>query len=228
MYLVIGGNIDVKSIKTLIQNHEKLNSFKTNKIERKKYKEPNEVKEEFQTLYKNIKVPKIEFGIKINKNDFEFDDNTLNMYFGIILTSLFGGSSNFRQDVITNNLATSFFEEKNDYQNFLLLTITAESDKADILVEKIKNTFKNIKIKKEELERIKKVWIASEIRMIDNVEITVDNIYSDLIQYDKVYENRIEEIKKLNIKDLNKVIKELDVSNQSLVMILPLESKELF
>ena len=64
--------------------------------------------------------------------------------------------------------------------------------------------------------------------MIDNVEITVDNIYSDLIQYNKVYENRIEEIRKLNTKDLNKVIKELDVSNQSLVMILPLESEELF
>ena len=228
MYLVIGGNIDIKSIKDLILNHEKLNSFKTNNLERKIYEEPNDVKEEFITLYKNIKVPKIEFGIKINKKDFSFDDNTLNMYLGVILTSLFGGASNFRQEVMSNNLATNFFEEKSNYQDFLLLTITAESDKADILVDKIKNTFKNIKMKKEELERIKKVWIASEIRMIDNVEITVDNIYSDLIQYNKVYENRIEEIRKLNTKDLNKVIKELDVSNQSLVMILPLESEELF
>ena len=61
--------------------------------------------------------------------------------------------------------------------------------------------------------------------MIDNVEITVDNIYSDLVLYDKVYDNRIELIKELNIKELNKIIKELDLSNQSLVMILPNESK---
>ena len=61
--------------------------------------------------------------------------------------------------------------------------------------------------------------------MIDNVEITVDDIYSDLVLYDKVYDNRIELIKELNIKELNKIIKELDLSNQSLVMILPNESK---
>lgn len=228
MYLVIGGNLDVKSIKKLIENHEKLNNFKDNKVEKIKYEEPNEVGEEFTTIYRNISVPKIEFGIKVNKKDYSFDDNTLNMYFGIILTSLFGYSSNFRQEVMSNNLATSFYEEKEDFQDFLLLTITAESDKADILVDKIKNTLKSIKIKKEELERIKKVWIASEIRMIDNIEMTVDNIFSDLIQYNKVFENRIEEIRKLNIKDLNKVIKEFDTSNQSLVMILPEESKDLF
>ena len=147
------------------------------------------------------------------------------MYLGIILTSLFGSTSNFKEEVISNNLTTGFYEEKNNYANFITLNITAESDKAEILIEKIKNTFKNIKVKKEELERIKKVWIASEIRMIDNVEITVDNIYSDLVLYDKVYDNRIELIKELNIKELNKIIKELDLSNQSLVMILPNESK---
>ena len=40
-----------------------------------------------------------------------------------------------------------------------------------------------------------------------------------------IYDNRIELIKELNIKELNKIIKELDLSNQSLVMILPNESK---
>lgn len=57
--------------------------------------------------------------------------------------------------------------------------------------------------------------------MIDNVELTVDNIYSDLILYDDVYVNRIELIKELNIKKLNKFIKCLDLTNQSLVMVLP-------
>ena len=150
------------------------------------------------------------------------------MYLGVILTSLFGSTSNFRENVISNNIATNFYEEKNRYDNFYTLTITAESDKADILIDKIKKSFVNIKISKEELERIKKVWIASEIRMIDNVEITVDNICSDLIWYNDVYENRIELIRELNTKELNNLIKELDFSNQSLVMILPKEEKGLF
>ena len=45
--------------------------------------------------------------------------------------------------------------------------------------------------------------------------------------YDDVYLNRIEYIKKLNIKRLNKFITDLDLSNQSLVMILPNENKSL-
>ena len=57
--------------------------------------------------------------------------------------------------------------------------------------------------------------------MIDNIELTVDNIYSDLIMYDKVFENRIELIRNLNMKDLNKFIKQLDLSNRSLVFVLP-------
>ncbi len=228
MFLVIGGGIDPKKIEKLVKNHEKLKTKEKKEIIRKKYLEPSEVKEEFTTLYKNIKVPKIEFGIKINKDNLKIDDVKLSMYLGVILTSLFGSTSNFRENVISNNLATNFYEEKNRYDNFYTLTITAESDKADILIEKIKKSFFNIKISKDELERIKKVWIASEIRMIDNVEMTVDNICSDLIWYNDVYENRIELIKELNIKELNKLIKELDFSNQSLVMILPKEEKGLF
>ena len=64
--------------------------------------------------------------------------------------------------------------------------------------------------------------------MIDNIEITVDNICSDLIQYNKVYENRIELIRELNMKELKQVINNLDTSNQSLVMILPNDQKGIF
>ena len=116
----------------------------------------------------------------------------------------------------------------NNFDKFITLDITAESDKADMFIDEVKKNLKDIKIKKDELERIKKVWIASEIRMIDNVEATVDNIYSDLILYDKVYDNRIDIIKELNIKKLNKFLKELDLSNQSLVMVFQEEEKDLF
>lgn len=230
MYLVIGGNIDVLKIKELLLNHPKLNSFtKQAKIIRQKYLEKDIVKEEFQKLYMNITIPKIRYSIKINKDKLkDFSDIKINMYLGIIMTSLFGSTSDFKEKVLNENLTSGYYEEKNNYRNFVTLDITAESDKADILIDEIKKTIQNIKIQAIELERIKKVWIASEIRMIDSVEITVDNIYSDLITYNKLYDNRIEIIKKLNIKELNKFIKLLDLSNQSLVMILPNKEKDLF
>ncbi len=223
MYLVIGGNINPNEIEKFLKNNQKLNSLKKQEeVKKIIYEEPNDVKEEFKKIYKNVKVPKIQFAIKINKDNLKnFDDLKINMYLGIILTNLFGNTSDFKEEVLYNNISTGFYEEKCSYSNFITLNIVGESDKADIFVEKIKQRFANIRISKEEFERIKRVWIASEIRMIDNVEITVDNIYSDLIQYNKLYDNRIDIIKNLDIKELKKFIKCLDLSNQTLVMVLP-------
>ena len=223
MYLVIGGNIDIKKIEKEILNHEKLNSIKIIKnIKREEYKEPNDVLEEYQIKYMNIKIPKLRFSIKINKDKFkDFSDIEINMYLEMIISNLFGTTSLFREKVYKELLTSGFYVEKNNYYNFITLDISAESDKADIFIDEIKRTLDNIKIKKNDLERIKKVWIASEIRMIDNIEITVDNVYNDLIKYDELYLDRVSLIKNLNMKKLNNFIKKLDLSNQSLVMILP-------
>ena len=225
MYLVIGGNINVKNIEKLLKEHKLLNSIKKNgNIKRKEYEEAESVKEEFTKLYMNVTIPKIRFSIKINKdnfNDFSFIEQ--NMYLGVIISSLFGTTSDFKEKVTKDGLTSGFYVEKNSFYNYLTLDISAESDKADMFIDEVKKTLSNIKIKASDLERIKKVWIASEIRMIDNIELTVDNVYNDLITYDNVYLDRINIIKCLNIKKLNKFIKHLDLSNQSLVMILPSE-----
>ena len=225
MYLVIGGNIDVKEISKLLKKHEKLNQ-KREKVEVEKYKydEPYEVKEEYKEIRMNIKIPKIRFSIKVDKKRFkDFTDIELNMYFGIILSIMFGSTSKFREKIILEGLTNGIYVEKNNFLDFITIDVTSESEQADILIDEIKEEFNNIVIAKKDFERLKKVWIASEIRMIDSVEMTVDNIYSDLAIFDKVYYNRTELIKSLNMKKLNKVLKNFDVSNQSLVMILPKE-----
>ena len=227
MVLIIGGNFKVKEIETLIKNHKILNSIKKiDNIKRKEYKEPIDVKEEYKVLYRNIKIPKIRYSIKINKKRFkDFSEIEQNMYLGIVMSNLFGQTSDFKEIVTNERLTSGFYIEKNTFGDYFTLDITAESDKADMFIDEIKKTIKKIVIKKDELERIKKVWIASEIRMIDNVELTVDNIFSDYIMYDNIYTNRIDYIKKLNIKRLNKFIDNLDLSNQSLVMVLPIEEQ---
>ena len=224
MALVIGGNFNPKEIEKLIKDHPKLNDKKKNKVLRKDYQEPDDVFLEYKEIYMNVTIPKLRYSIKINKDKLkEFTDIEISMYLSIIMTSLFGQSSDFKEKVINEQLTSGYYEEKNNFFNFITLDITAESDKADLFVDEVNKTFSNIKIKKEELERIKKVWIASEIRMIDSLEMTIDNIYSDLIMFDRVYENRIDLIRELNIKDLNKFIKKLDLSNRSLVFVLPKE-----
>ena len=229
MFLIVGGNIEPKKIENIIKNNKILNSIKEKKlINRIKYNEPDDVKEEFKKIYRMVKIPKIRISIKINKDKFNnFSDIEKNMYMGIIMTNLFGSTSSFKEKVSLEGLTSGFYVEKNDYDNFMTLDITCESDKADMFIDEVKKTLTNIKIKSTDLERIKKVWIASEIRMIDSVEMTVDNIFSDLTMYNKIYLDRVKQIKDLNIKKLNKFIKELDLSNQSLVFVLPNSVKDI-
>ena len=225
MSLVIGGNFDVLEIEKLIKNHPKMQDNKKINVLRQEYVEPDEVLDEYKEIYMNVTIPKLRYSIKISKDKLkDFDDIHINMYLGVIMTSLFGQSSDFKEKVINEQLTSGYYEEKNNFFNFITLDITAESDKADLFVDEVNKAFSNIKIKKDELERIKKVWIASEIRMIDSLEMTVDNIYSDLIMFGEVYENRIDLIRELNTKDLNKFIKKLDLSNRSLVFVLPKEN----
>lgn len=225
MYLVIGGNIDVKEIEQLLKKHKKLNiKREIHEVKHHEYLEPDDVKEEYKEIRMNVKIPKIRFSIKVNKNKFQgFSDMELNMYLGVIMSTIFGPTSKFNERVILEGLTNGIYVEKNNYFNFVTLDIVSESEQADILIEEIKKEFENIIITKEDLERLKKVWIASEIRMIDSVEMTVDNVYSDLVMYNQIYYNRTELIKAMNMKKLNKVIKTLDINNQSLVMILPKE-----
>ena len=227
MFLLIGGNVDPLKIEKLILNHRILNSLKKkNRIQRQKYQEPNDVKEEYTIIYKNITVPKIRFSIKINNDTFkEFSNLELHLYFTLLLRSLFGPTSDFKERVEEKELTTGFYVEKNYYYNFLVIDITAESEKADMLVDEIKKTLKNIQITDKELARFKKIFIANEIRMIDNLEITIDNIYSDLIAYNKVITNEIDYIKALNMEKLKVFLKQLDITNQSLVLELPIEEK---
>ena len=229
MFLVIGGNINIKNIEKLIEEHEKLNAVKKDiEVKRVEYDEPSDVKEEFTKLYMNVTIPKLRFSIKINKDTIkDFSLIEQNMYLGIIMSCLFGTTSDFKELVTKNGLTSGFYIEKNNFYNYFTLDITAESDKADMFIDEIKNTLNNIKIKASDVERLKKVWIASEIRMIDNIEATVDNVYSDIMTYDKVYLDRIDYIRNLNIKRLNKFISKIDFKNQSIVMVLPNKEKNI-
>ena len=60
--------------------------------------------------------------------------------------------------------------------------------------------------------------------MIDNMLVTLDNILYDLINYGKVIDNKVEIIKKLNLKDLEETINSIDFSNSSSVYVYPKKS----
>ena len=98
------------------------------------------------------------------------------------------------------------------------------SDRVD-LVEEIEEELDNINISEKDFERIKKVWIANEVKTTDNITSMQRSIFSDIITYNKIIDNKIDLIRKMSFKKLTKIIKEIDFKNRSKLIALS-NSKE--
>ena len=57
--------------------------------------------------------------------------------------------------------------------------------------------------------------------MTDNIEITVDNLINDIIDYGDIIPNKIEIVRKMNLKKLNEVRNNFKIDNSSTVILLP-------
>ena len=98
---------------------------------------------------------------------------------------------------------------------------TWTSDYADLFKDTVDKYLKNIKVDKEELDRVKKINIAGEIRNSDNVTRIARFIQNNFIMYNKVYLDNIKYLKKMNIDELNDIIKSINFDNNSFVLMLP-------
>ena len=71
------------------------------------------------------------------------------------------------------------------------------------------------------ISRIKRINIAGEIRNSEDVNRIARYIQNDFIIYNKVYLDSIKYLKKMNIDDLNEIIKSISLDNRSFVLMLP-------
>lgn len=223
MALVVAGNFLVDETLELIINHPVLSLRNDrHKIIKKELDEPETVLKEYELLKGNLVIPKLKYSFKIRVDKFSIKDiSVINLYLNVIFANMFGDGSEFYEQVYRDNLTTGYYYEHAYYNNYYVLSIEAESEKADLFKELVDKSLENIMVKEEDLSRDKKVWIASEFRMIEKIDIFANSFVDDLIVYGKPRYNLIDIIKSLNYEDLQKVINELDLSNKAFVLMLP-------
>ena len=222
MYLLIGGDVDNDKVMDIIKNNEKLNSITKREIpEVKKVNEPLKVSNKYQVLeLENVTTNKLGYALKLDINTFKEKDNfELSLYIGMILNILYGSTSTFKDKMLEKGLLSNIYLERMLVDDFLIIEFWAETDYPDELIKEIKNNFENYQITKEEVERCKKVWIASEVMMTDNVEATISSLSNDIVEYGDIIPNRINYIKNMNHKKLIEIKEKLDFSNTSTLIL---------
>lgn len=223
MLLLISGDFDKDNAIEIIKNNKTLNNAKTNfEIKVFMEEEPLEVHDKEKRIPFNVVNSKVGYGIKIPLKGVK-DIYKFSLYIGMMLNIKFGLSSIFREKLKQEDLFTAFYMEREIIGDYLIIQFKAVSEKPKQLIEKIEEELSNKEIDEKELERLKKVWISSEVIMIDNSSITLDNIVSDIIEYGKIIPNKTEIYRSLNKKEYDKVISSLDFSNTSTVIIYPKE-----
>lgn len=225
MFLVISGDFKVEDAINTIKNNETLRNAKTNfKVKVFQEEEPLAVNEKIKELEFNVVNTKVGYGIKIPIKHIK-DKYLFNLYIGLMLSINFGLSSVFREKLKKEQLMTSFYMEREIVGEYLIIVFKADSETPFELIEEIKKELANIEIPEEEINRLKKVWISSEVIMIDNINMSLENIVDDIIEFGDIIPNKVEIFRSLNKKDYDKILSSIDFSNSSTVIIRPKEKE---
>ena len=116
---------------------------------------------------------------------------------------------------------TNFYFEWESIKDYKTLIIYSETENPDLLIDEVQKELENIQIEEADFERMKKVWIANEVKMIDYVDTTVSNIYYDLINYHRVIENKVDLIRNMSKEKLDQILSNMSFKNRSKVILLP-------
>ena len=221
MFLVISGDFDKDKALATIKNNKTLEKANSNfLIKVFSEEEPLKVNEEKVELELPVATTKVGYGIKISLDDVD-NKYLFDLYIGMMLNIKFGLSSLFREKLKVDKLMTSFYIEREIIGNYLIISFKADSSNPDELVKAIKKELETYDVTEEDISRLKKVWISSEVMMIDNINMTLENVIDDVIRYGKIISNRVEIYRSLNKKEYDDIISKVDFSNSSTLIIKP-------
>ena len=222
MFLVIGGAVDPDIIIKIVKDtftRLNLKDTKNLKIKTKDYKESVKVVKEYEEVKTLVKTDKIALGYKMARNKFPIKSNVLlNLYLNMIVSLCFGASSFFKEMIRNRNLINRSGYYFQNLDSIIVFNIEADSFNTPVYLDELSKYLENLEVKEEDLERLKKVWISSEVIKTDYADSLVDNVVDDLINYHEVITNYVPLIKSMNITTMQEVIKSLDFSNRALVI----------
>ena len=230
MFLVITGNFNPEEALAIIEENQSKKEFsKPVEIKRKKITEPKEVVEHEIIKTCNVEIDKATVAIKIPKSNFKslnLSDVELNIYISIIINSMFGRSSEIREQLVSGNVVNDgIYVNKYFTDEYLIITITSETPYKERFLRVIKDGIKNITISEEDLIRKKRVALSNYIISFDDIEETNQNIVDNITLYGEYIDNVYDIYNSINIDTASKIAKKLISDNIAVAIITKKESE---
>lgn len=224
MFIISIGNFNPKMALEIIKENTKNFQNKNQKIEKIYKNEPDHVYKKYENIEFNIDNTKIAVAYKINKNalkDLKITNFELDLYLNALLNMGLGLTSEIREKWLKQKLFSSSFYKIIETESHYVIEFDAISEKPDELEKELDDYLKDIKINKEDFERQKKFWIASEVKTISNINSILYSILDDVLDYEKFIPNKIEIIKKLDFNKLKEIKEKIIFNTKSTVKMTP-------
>ena len=217
MFIVVTGNFILEDVLNYINNYMK--GIKTTKCNCKVIKpvENYKVNVSYEELTGSTDEAKIVIGYKVkNSNPKKKIVNRLLM--DMILSENFDktGSSYLR---LMNEGLNRFSYSVEEVDDYFLIAFTGSTNEYEKFTNIIDEEIKNLDFTKEALERKTKGYISNLILSFEYIENVEDNITSGLFDYNKVLNNMESIIKKVTLNDVKEVIKCIDTTNKSVLIM---------
>ncbi len=220
-FIIIAGNYDEKEVLETINNFYKNEKLKEHQLEIIHYPiEERILKKEdyffFPTpenyIELSFKIPKQEL-TKEEQLDFEF-------YLVTFLNTNFGRTSSLYKELKEQKIITepmSFKIQRIEKQ--MIISIGNYSNNINVLKEKIIETINKKEIDKKLFELEKQESTIQLILRDENIFKMIGPFINNIVVFDYPYLDKIEDIKRLNMKDYHRMIKKLNFDNYIEIII---------
>ena len=221
MFLTITGNVDYEDVFTIIRDNQNRKKFTSlDKIDIKKYDEPDKVALEEKKEYLDIEIPKVAIGYKIGINDIKLNINDFKTYLNILFNIKFGTVSEFNELLKEENLSNGDIDISFvNTDKHVLAILMIESNDIETVVNKVEEELKNLKINEDDFNRKKKIRKSASIFKSDSIYAVNSKIMSNIINYNKIIYDEYAKIDELKYNILCEILSKISFDNKTVYII---------
>ena len=222
MFVVVTDNVKPEEIINIICEHESKRSISpAEPVKIKLVDEPDEVFKNHEERVMEVSIPKVTVAYKIRLDAFnDLSLRDIKIYLSQLFSLQFSDTSLYVEELKKKELIDDSFAINTVYTDtHAVIMISNETNYVNEVVKAIQEGVKQLLVTEEEVERMKKTLISSQIYMSDNIFRMNNFIMNCMIQDGEINTNKVEEIKKMNLKDMEYVLNNLDLSNSTVSVI---------
>lgn len=222
-FVVVTGNVNPREvIRWIKENQDKKKFPKYQNPVLKKYREPRKVVETYKEIETTLEMPKVFLNVKIPlKNLQEYDMNTILDATQVVLSSNFGTTSIFKEELMSKNLVATLGAYAGFEREYLLLQVVAKTKYPEEVIPLIKQKIYHLEILEKDIERKKKSEIANLVLGYEDPESVNDYISYSIAKFGHIWDNEKETVENLTIEKITDIISKISMKEMAILVAKP-------